>query len=140
MFALSVTQPRASLLLLGACRVETRPWHTAHRGPLAIHASRRASPEDRALCRSEPVRSALRRAGLDGWGSLPRGAVLGTVTLLDCVRVEDLPPSTDCAGGLLDLRPGLWAWLLADPVPLPAPLPARGRLGLFELPDSFPLG
>jgi hypothetical protein len=133
MLALSVAQPGASLLILGACRVETRPWHTAHRGRLLLHASGLASPEARARCRRPAVAAALRRAGFDGWRDLPRGAVLGAVTLLDCVRVEDLPSLCEGPCGPFDCRPGLWAWLLADPVPLPVPVPARGRLGLFEL-------
>lgn len=46
---------------------------------------------------------------------LIKGAVLGTVTLRG-LRGE----------------PGDWQWLLADPVPLARPVPAKGRLRLWE--------
>ncbi len=39
MKALSLHQPWASLIAIGAKRVETRHWTTSYRGPLAIHAA-----------------------------------------------------------------------------------------------------
>jgi hypothetical protein len=134
MYALSVVQPYASLLVLGAKRFETRPWHTAYRGPLAIHAGARFPPAARALCLREPFRTALRRAGLPDCERLPLGVVLGTVFLLDCVRVEDLPDVPEAERALGDFRPGRWAWRVSEPAPWPAPVAARGRLGVFQLP------
>ena len=67
MKAISLLQPWATLVSIGAKRVETRSWRTDYRGPIAIHAS--ASPahisglvvnetdEDRR------IREALRAAG-----------------------------------------------------------------------------
>jgi hypothetical protein len=136
--ALSVFQPWASLLVHGVKQVETRPWRTAHRGLLAVHASARLPPADRALCGHEPFRSALRQAGLDPHDQLPLGAVLGTVRLLDCVRVEELPHLPARERSLGDFRPGRWAWLLGDPSPWPTPRPARGRLGIYQLPIAPP--
>lgn len=40
MKALSLTQPWASLVAVGAKRIETRSWRTSYRGPLAIHAAK----------------------------------------------------------------------------------------------------
>jgi len=125
MFALSVSQPGATLLMLGARHIETRPWHTAHCGPVAIHAARRLPRNFAALCRQPLVRSALDHAGLSP-RDLPRGALLGMMALLDCVRVEDLAELPDAERLLTSFAPGLWAWLLACPSPWPAPRPARG--------------
>jgi hypothetical protein len=138
--ALSVLQPWATLLLAGAKRFETRGWHTAHRGPLAVHAGRRLSRAARALCRREPVAGLLRRAGCLDPDRLPRGVVLGTVELVGCTRVEDLEPGvlTDAERALGDFRPGRWAWELRNPCLLAVPLAAHGWLGVFTLPD-FPL-
>src|SRR4051812_42520238 len=36
---LSLTQPWASLVAIGAKQIETRSWRTHYRGPLLIHAS-----------------------------------------------------------------------------------------------------
>jgi hypothetical protein len=40
MKALTVRQPWAALLILGAKQYETRTWPTRHRGILLIHAER----------------------------------------------------------------------------------------------------
>jgi hypothetical protein len=134
MKALSLYQPWASLVMLGAKRVETRSWRTTHRGPLAIHASSRFRQEGRSSCRREPFQRRLEEAGLDE-ARLPLGVLLGTVRLLDCVPVEDI--DLEALGGdetsFGDFTPGRYAWLLADPRPLPVPVPASGRLGVFDL-------
>jgi hypothetical protein len=134
--AITVLQPWASLLLAGAKRFETRSWQTAHRGRLAIHAGRRLLPAARALCLHEPFRTLLRDAGFPQVEALSLGAVLGTVELVRCTRIEDLDLETICAEeqALGDFRPGRWAWELRDPRPLPVPVPATGRLGVFLLP------
>lgn len=41
MKALTLHQPWASLIAVGAKRIETRSWSTTYRGPLAIHAGAR---------------------------------------------------------------------------------------------------
>ena len=40
MKALSLTQPWATLVVIGAKRIETRSWHTSYVGPLLIHAAK----------------------------------------------------------------------------------------------------
>jgi hypothetical protein len=139
MNTVSILQPWASLILAGAKRFETRDWRTTHRGPLAVHAGRRLSPAARALCRREPFAGLLRGAGWPDPDSLPLGAVLGTVELVACRRVEELGPDvlSEAERALGDFTPGRWAWELSDPRPLAVPAPARGRLGIFPLPDSL---
>jgi hypothetical protein len=133
--ALSVTQPWATLLLLGAKRFETRAWQTGHRGLLAIHATRELRGSDRELCRTEPFRSLLAQAGFDSWTQLPLGVVLGTVELVRCVRVEELEAEGCSAADRQfgDFRPGRWAWEMANPKPLAVPVLLRGRLGVFDV-------
>jgi hypothetical protein len=141
--AVSILQPWAALVLTGPKRFETRGWHTAHRGRLAIHAGLRLSRAARAVCRCEPVAGLLRAAGCPDPDRLPRGLVLGTVELVSCRRVEELPREElgDTERALGDFRPGRWAWEFRDPRPLPVPMAARGRLGIFTLPDvPFPQG
>src|SRR6516225_7890942 len=87
MHALSVMQPWASLIIGGVKRVETRSWCTGFRGRLAVHASSRLPPDFDDLTRREPIRSALPSPP---WKQPPRGVLLGTVELVDCVRVEEL--------------------------------------------------
>ena len=150
MKALTLTQPWATLVAIGAKRIETRSWATSYCGPLAIHAGAGLGPVGGAqglmeLCRSEPFRSTLLAAGILGTPALPRGAIVATCQLVDCVRADlwgqvtrdgetwQIPPgnmSLEYAFG--DYSPGRWAWLMADVTPLAEPIPVRGALGLWE--------
>lgn len=137
MKCLSVIQPWATLIVLGAKRFETRPWRTSHRGRLAIHACRNFPEESRVKCLWEPFRSVLRQAGFCHPADLPRGAVIGTVDLFGCAKAEDilrdLTESPEADFG--DYGSGRWAWRLANPVALATPLRFCGRLGLFDVPE-----
>ena len=137
MYALSVMQPWAALIVLGVKRIETRPWRTGFRGRLGVHASSTRPSNFDDLCCREPVRSALLAAP---WNRPPRGVLLGTVEVCDCVRVEELEALSEQERSLGDFGPGRWAWLLADPRPLPWLIPLRGRLGVFEIGNELGVG
>lgn len=118
---LSVPQPRALGICLGVVEVENRPWCTAWRGTLAIHASG---------SRTE-VRVALRRVADRGWdaGSFDYGAIIGVADLADCVPLSP------------DLEADIWAtgpmcWKLANGRRIARPIPLKGRGGLFSLPPE----
>jgi hypothetical protein len=108
---LTVRQPWASLIMAGAKDVENRTWSTRHRGQLAIHAA--GTLETDAL--------AQHRNLLNAPADLPRGTILGTVTLTDIVTGHASPWA----------EPGHYHWLLADPRPFDEPRPMPGRLGLW---------
>ena len=139
MKALTVLQPWAQLLILGAKKYEIRSWKTKHRGPLLIHAGRTFSEEARALCAVEPFRSALARAGIKAASDLPRRVLLGSVTLEDCLPTDQVlyenADERELAIG--DFRPGNWAWRMTNPLQLPAPIPYKGVLGIFDVPDHI---
>ena len=127
MKALSLTQPWATLVVLGLKRVETRSWWTSHRGPLAIHAAKVFPTYAREFADDE------RRAGrLDV--ELPLGSVLGVVNVAGCRRTEivehTLTPLEQSYG---DYSPGRWAWLLDQVLQVfTPPIPARGALHLWD--------
>jgi activating signal cointegrator 1 len=137
MKCLSLTQPWASLVVLGAKHLETRSWQTAHRGPLAIHASRAFPPASRALVRTAPFRAILAAAGIHDWRELPTGLVIGTVEIVSCTRVEELIDVSPREHDFGDYRPGRWAWALARPQRLAVPFAWRGNLGLFDVPEDM---
>jgi hypothetical protein len=112
MKALTIRQPWGSLIVAGAKTVENRSWRTNYRGPLLIHAGVRLDPVE-----------GWRVAEVAKLGDIPRGALIGVVEVVGCVRNS---PSRWA-------RPGQWHWELANPRPLPTPIPLRGRLGLFEV-------
>jgi hypothetical protein len=139
MKALSLTQPWATLVAIGAKRIETRSWATRYRGPLAIHASKGWSKEDSALIDIEPFRAALYPNWIGRPSHMPRGFIIATARL---VHVEPTwfggysstrmpaPESAEFAFG--DYSRGRFMWLLEDIVALADPIPARGALGLWE--------
>lgn len=147
MKALTLTQPWASLVAVGAKRIETRSWATHYRGPLAIHAAKGWTARDREFAAS-PLVSAAMCGDPEGVGlgrTFPLGYVVATVELLDCVpiaalrshlRARDFEPAP-CEERFGDYRPDRWAWLLGDVRQLVQPKPVRGRQRLWNLPDEM---
>lgn len=93
--AITLWQPWASLVACGAKRWETRGWRTSYRGPLRIHAAKVERPEEAALVALPAIHDALWPAlGFDRRPMptsvrerLPRGAIVATVNVVDCVRM-----------------------------------------------------
>jgi len=139
---LTLTEPFATMVRLGAKRVETRSWTTSSRGPVAIHAAKGFPPAMRALCHTEPFRSVLAAAGLDGPDDLPRGNVVAVVTLTDVLPADSRDPRltgrlTPLEAAVGNYAPGRFAWLLDDLRALTTPVPAVGRLGLWRPPPPL---
>ena len=128
MKALTLRQPWASLVAVGAKRWETRSWATGHRGQLAIHAAAHWRPETAAdipWARALAIRP-------DEWERLPRGAVIAIAEITACLPAELVDPGApESLFG--DFTPGRWAWRLEGVRVLAPPLPARGRLGLWDI-------
>lgn len=144
MKALTLTQPWATLVAIGAKKIETRGWKTDYRGPLAIHAAKGWTEEVvRMTMRGEPFHSVLTAAGYPLFSLLPRGVVVATCRLEGCKIIErnakgwgimgdQAWPLDDQERAFGDYTPGRYAWLLADVQPLATPVPARGSLGLWD--------
>ncbi|MBL8799963.1 MAG: ASCH domain-containing protein [Planctomycetia bacterium] len=138
MKCLSLMQPWATLVLLGAKRYETRDWQTEYRGALASHASRTFPEAARVLCAHEPFRSVLRAGGFNQPADLGRGVLLGTVELIDCRPAQEVLarlPAGAAEAAFGDFRAGRWAWELARPGLFDHPTRYVGRLGLFDVPE-----
>ena len=128
MKALTLRQPWASLVAAGAKRWETRSWATRYRGPLAIHAAAGWRPVDVAHV-PWPAALAMR---VEDWERLPRGTVVAIAELVECLPAEAVAPGApEALFG--DFAPGRWAWRLEGVRSLDPPVPARGRLGLWEI-------
>lgn len=133
--AISLTQPWATLIAIGAKRIETRSWSTKYRGPIAIHAAKGFPTWCRDLCDEEPFRSVLRHRGL-GASDLPRGQVLGITSLKACWPTEELSVNIhtfSAARYELDFGNydgGRVGFLFGDIYEI-NPVPARGALGIW---------
>ena len=138
--AISVRQPWATLLAVGAKRYETRSWETTYRGTIAIHASGRLHRDDERWywdCRE--AQAALDAHGYPEIGFLPLGAILAIGRLIDVGPadfMDTLLSSWEAAFG--DFTPGRWAWEIANVRPLHEPIPYKGALGLWQctIPDD----
>lgn len=120
--ALTITQPWAHAIIFGRPPkdVENRTWGTSYRGRLYIHAGRSddaAAPGSAWACG-------------DAWHEHAHGAIIGYVTLKDCLRRADGVPQP--ASAWFD-EDATWHWLLADPVALRRPLSCAGKLALWRV-------
>jgi hypothetical protein len=122
MKAISLYQPWASAIAVGAKEHETRCWGTKYRGPLAIQASKRRWKEFRHTFEDlleDPVIYEHFENHLDlSYDHLPFGAVLCVCELVECVPVEQAKPK-DHDRALGDYSPGRFAWRLKN---VPEPL------------------
>jgi hypothetical protein len=126
MKAITLEQPFASLVSIGAKTIETRPWSTDYRGQLAIHSGKFNSPVIDTY-----YRNLLISAGLD-CEQLPFEKIIAFVRLVSCEKV--IPSRTPCYPQLAfsDFTPGLYALEFADIRSLATPVSAKGCTQLWE--------
>lgn len=145
MKALTLYQPWASLIAIGAKRIETRSWGTSYRGPLAIHAAKKYPTEAQDFHKEMHRRYGLLAA------PLPLGAIVATTTLVQCYRISYMDERAIAAGTTVSVSPDRrwgqitpaeaqlgdyaacrWAWILIDLVRLDPVVPMPGARGLWE--------
>lgn len=132
--AITIWQPWAQLVTIGAKRVETRGHKTNIRGRIAIHAAKVNHMENLNIIPEEQARM-FERAGIVAETPLAFGAILGTAELVDCVPIEQLygteydTPQERAFG---DWSPGRFGWIFEQPVKLDAPRPAKGAQGFWN--------
>lgn len=135
--ALSVLQPWASLLAVGAKRIETRSWFTPYRGAVAIHASKRFPMADQLLLKDRRFNSALvNHYALNDFGlpNLPTGAILAVADLVACDSTNNpdrIPPQDSDEFWFGDYTVDRWMWRFDNFRRLEIPIKATGALGLW---------
>lgn len=147
MKCLSLTQPWATLVVIGAKRIETRGWRSHYVGRAAIHAAKTFPRECQELCFREPFARVLQAhfGEMNVVPFLPVGAVIGEVDFTGCVptkKIKENPlyfhlsPDELAFGDYSDLdaksgkpRYGLF---LSEPKEYAGIFPAKGALGFWE--------
>lgn len=153
MKTLSLWQPWATLIAIGAKQYETRSWGTSYRGPLVIHAAKSEQGLRDFAAEVFSVRQmgqSLERFPLvkflpgvlsphmplkdHSLRNLPRGAAICVVDVVDCIRMTDdfIASMTEQEQAFGLWQPGRYAWHLSNPRRFYAPIPMRGSQGLFE--------
>lgn len=117
MRAITICQPYADAIINGTKRAENRSWYMSYRGPLLIHAGKS-------------------KAWLDDPADAKRfvfGAVLGRVEVVDCLEAEKYirKYGNDSWGCF-----GPYCIRMIPQVAFHPPIPWRGALGLFDVPDE----
>jgi hypothetical protein len=152
--AITLTQPWATLVAIGAKRIETRNWSTKYRGPIAIHAAKSFPAWAKDLCYSGPLfvkalglpdeTELLYRDPKPTWvteaarvlKSLPLGCVIAEAKIVHCLETEMIPtfvrPFTEQEKAFGDYSPGRFGFLFEDVVQLSVPMPAKGALSLWD--------
>lgn len=144
MKAITLWQPWATLVAIGAKQFETRSWTTSHRGPLIIHAAKRFKRPERLLCYEKHFATCLVEAGYKAPQALPLGRALCIVELRSTYSTNGGSISSfqdlalfqqELAFGNFD--PHRFAWRLCD-LRAFEPIPMQGRQGLWTLtPDEL---
>jgi len=141
MKALTLYQPWAQLVAIGAKRIETRSWGTSYRGPLAIHAGKAMKTEAMRLILINPFRTCI------GQNKLSFGCIVATCELVDVMQVGEWDASgieidyfnqghrwslTHQEQAFGNYAIGRYMWFLDNIKILPELIPAKGAQRLWE--------
>lgn len=148
MKVISLLQPWATLVVMGAKKIETRSWNTKHTGDLLIHASLndKAARELTGIPGDETFKRFIRHST-----DLKYGCIIGKVNLLQTGSTENFVKlsqdkhrsgwhatidwETELKFG--DYSPNRFGWILSDAVKFKKPTPASGTLGLWNFDESL---
>lgn len=128
MKVLSIKEPFASLIMMGVKHIETRSFKTNYRGELYIHAS----------LGTHKITSESRILNLIDMNNLNNGFIISKCNIVDCIcmdeefieNVKKNNPDEYICG---DYSVGRYAWILSDVEVLKKRIPAKGKLGIWNL-------
>ena len=128
MKVLSIKEPYATLIKENKKMIETRSWKTKYRGELYIHASKSK------LTKKE--KNNLEIMQLIEGIPLNYGNIICKCQLVDCIYmtkdyIENMKKDHQeyiCG----EYKEGRYAWILENIKPLKKPIPAQGKLNIWE--------
>ena len=143
MKAITLHQPWATLVAIGAKKIETRSWCTNYRGPLAIHAgmSRKYLKGRDRILDEDYFDTVLVDV------AMPLGCIVATCELVDIKQIDIGISFPACRSyhqnrhhywltkqerAFGDYSVGRFMWLLENVHILDRPIPARGYQGFWE--------
>ncbi len=133
MKVISLLEPYASLVKENIKTIETRSWKTNYRGELFIHASKRKLT-------NKMIEEYHNQLKLLTNTNFNYGYIIAKCNLVDCIiMTEELikeikKNSKEYICG--EYQVGRYAWILEDIKYLKKPIPAKGRLGIWEYKDN----
>lgn len=146
---ISILQPWASLVVTGNKKIETRSWNTPYRGKLLIHAS--LGKQYKKISSDDPLYKhyylLFAHHNVLPIEQLPFGAIIGSVDLVSthtsqyCLmafennknnNILEFGIDVEKEKAFGDYSPNRYGWLLANPVLFKNPIPAKGKLGIWN--------
>lgn len=147
MKVISLLQPWATLVVMGAKKIETRSWNTKHRGELLIHASKSKAGISMVLDTMTLQETGKFLEFIPNLHSLPFGAIIGKLNLIDTLEFRNVGAGWNYNGKIWDLTEyekafgdytsGRYGWLLSDPVQFKKITPAKGSLSLWDFKEQI---
>lgn len=129
MKVLSIKEPFATLIKDGVKIYETRSWKTNYRGEIYIHASMTLSKSENVLSANKYLKSTINP-----------GYILCKCELIDCIPMTEnfieyiKTETTEAEYGRYSV--GRYAWKLKVLEILDDPIPAKGKLGIWNYNDN----
>lgn len=125
---ISLIQPWASLVVMGAKKNETRSFQIKYRGELYIHASQGFPRWARNISSYPPFTNYIQ-----SHQDLPTGQIIGKVNLFDIKPTEIIKSTlSEEERAFGDYGNSRFAWLLNNALMFEKPIPAKGSLGIWE--------
>jgi hypothetical protein len=118
--ALSIRQPWSWLIVAGYKDIENRAWPTSFRGRIYVHSGKELDKVALLEFRLRKMKTFCCR-DLPDDKQLVRGAIIGEVDIVDCVKQSGSPWFT-----------GPYGFVLRNPRLYQKPIDCVGRLGIFE--------
>jgi hypothetical protein len=153
MRALTIKQPWAQLIAVGAKKFETRSWGAFERGHIAIHAGKSKASKNIKDLDPNTYYEIADALGFGAWDdsnvercldSLPHGCIIATAELVDYWLISESGrlmsrddiiktiPKDERELMFGNFSPRRYAFELANVKMLKEPIPAKGRLGFWE--------
>lgn len=152
MKAITLREPWATLVAIGAKNIETRSWKAPDwliGQRIAIHAAKGLTENEWSIAKCSPGFPEALKDSPWFWDSAlhkfafpeTRGKVIATAVLSGCMRFNEINRAMIDRDELTfgDFTPGRYGWLIRDVQRLPEPIPARGELGIWtwQEPDGL---
>jgi hypothetical protein len=136
-YAVSIRQPFASLILAGVKRYEARSWHPKSFGWLLLHASGNYGTCHGESQESPYLSKAFQKANLPhdrkAWS---RSAIIGAFEVTGILNPPFKPRQfTKIDEATCGDNPDL-LWKIGERIAFPSPIHCHGKLNLFLPPDS----
>jgi hypothetical protein len=124
MKALTVKQPWAWAIFHLGKPIENRDWPTNFRGVFAIHTSKLVRRNEYEMAKH--AIADICGAAIPGLDELEHGKIIGLANLANCISESTSPWFF-----------GDFGFVLAAPTLLHEPIPAKGALGLWDVPEEI---